>query len=54
MSAYTKSFNETIYIYIYFLIKDDEMLEKHDNILNKINYSIKKDLLVNQYTMKNI
>ena len=52
MSGYTKSFNETKYMSI--LIKEDELLEKYNKIWYKVKDSIKKDLIANQYTMKNV
>ena len=52
MSGYTKSFNETKYMSI--LIKEDELLEKYNKIWYKVRDSIKKDLIANQYTMKNV
>ena len=39
---------------MYFLIKDDELLEKYFKICDKVNNSVKKDLIVSLYTMKNI
>ena len=52
MSAYRRDFDETKYMY--FLIKDNELLK---NIMKfGINTAtlLKRDLRVNQYTMKNI
>ena len=40
MSAYRKEFDETTYIY--FLIKDDELLEKYNEIWVKVKNIIKK------------
>ena len=40
MSAYRKDFDETKYMF--FLIKSDELLEKHNEIWKKIQNSIKK------------
>ena len=41
-------------LYMYFLIKDDEWLEKNNNIWVELSTSIKKkNLIVNQYVMKN-
>ena len=38
-----------------FFIKDDELLEKYNEIWKKVSDSIKKDLILNLYnTMKNI
>ena len=39
-SAYRKDFDETEYIY--FLIKDDESLEKYTKIWDKVSNSMKK------------
>ena len=52
MSRYVHSFDESKYIS--FLIKDHELIEKYGNILDKVSNNIKKDLIVNQYTIKNI
>ena len=52
MTAYRKDFDETKYIS--FLIKDDEFLEKYNEIWEKVQNILKKKLIVNQYTMKNI
>ena len=52
MTAYRKDFDETKYIS--FLIKDDEFLEKYNEIWEKVKNSLKKKLIVNQYTRKNI
>ena len=52
MTAYRKDFDETKYIS--FLIKDDEFLEKYNDIWEKVQNILKKKLIVNQYTMKNI
>ena len=41
-SAYVKSYDgETKWVY--FLIEDDELLEKYNDILNKVNNSIRKE-----------
>ena len=40
MSAYRKDFNETKYVP--FLIKDKKILEKYNDILDKVIYSIRK------------
>ena len=40
MSAYRKDFNETKYMY--FLIKDDKLLEKYNDISEKVRNIIKK------------
>ena len=41
MSGYRKDFDETKYIS--FLIKDDELLEKYNEILEKVKNSLKKE-----------
>ena len=40
MSVYRKDFNETKYVV---LIKDDELLEKYNEIWEKVKNNIKKD-----------
>ena len=52
MTAYRKDFDETKYMS--FLKKDDELLKKYNEIWEKVKNSLKKDLILNQYTMKNI
>ena len=52
MSGYRRDFHETKYMS--FLITNDELLEKYNEILEKVKNSIKKNLILNQYTMKNI
>ena len=52
MTAYRKDFDETKYMS--FLKKDDELLKKYNEIWEKVKNSPKKDLILNQYTMKNI
>ena len=52
MSEYRKDFDEIRYISL--LIKDDELLEKYNKILEKVKNCLRKKLIVNQYTMKNI
>ena len=42
MSAYRKDFDETKYVY--FLIKNDELLEKHNEILETVKNNLKKEL----------
>ena len=37
-----------------FFIKDDELLEKYNEIWGKVKDSLKKSLIVNQCTVKNI
>ena len=50
MSAYIKDFDETEYMT--FLIKYDELLEKYNEIWEKVKNNIKKNL--NLYTVENI
>ena len=52
ISAHRRDFDETKYMS--FLIKDDELLEKYSEIWDKVSNSMKKDLIVNLYTMTNI
>ena len=52
MSACRRDCDETKYMSI--LIKDDELLEKHNEIWEKVRNSIKKKLIVDLYTMRNI
>ena len=52
MSAYRRDFDETKYISL--LKKDDELLQKYNEIWEMVQNSIKKNLIVNLYTMKNI
>ena len=42
MTEYRKDFDETKYIY--FLIKDDELLEQYNEIWEKLKNSLKKEL----------
>ena len=51
MSAYRKDFDETKYLS--FLIKDDELLEKYNEIWEEVKNSLKNNLIVKQYTMTN-
>ena len=46
MNGYIENCGESKYMF--FLIKDDELLEKHNNVYDKTSNSIKKDLIVNQ------
>ena len=41
MNAYRRDFNETKYLF--FLIKDDELLEKYNEIWEKVRNNIKKE-----------
>ena len=52
MAAYRSDFDETKYIY--FLLEDDELLEKSNEIWEELKIVSKNNLIVNQYTMKNI
>ena len=52
MTAYRSDFDETKYIY--FLLEDDELLEKYNEIWEKLKIVSKKNLIVNQYAVKNI
>ena len=52
MSAYRKDSDETKHIS--FLIKNDELLEKYNEISEKVKNSIKTNLVINLFTMKNI
>ena len=49
MSANRRDFNETKYMA--FLVKDDELLENYNKLWDKVSNSMKKDLIVNLYTM---
>ena len=40
--------------YVSFLIKDNELLEKYNEIWEKVKNSIKNELYSEPYTMKNI
>ena len=52
MTAYIKDFDETKYIS--FLIKNDELLEICNEFGKKSKIVSKNNLIVNQYTIKNI
>ena len=52
MRAYRKHFDETKYIS--FLIKSDELLEKYNDIWEKLKIASKENLIVNLYIMQNI
>ena len=52
MSAYRRDFNETKYMS--FLMDNNKLLEKSNQICDKVSNTIKKDLKVNLFTMKNI
>ena len=52
IDAYRKDFNETKYMS--FLIRDDKLLEKYNEIWERVKNIIQKNLIVNEYMMKNI
>ena len=52
MDAYRRDSDKTKYIS--FLIKDDELLEKYNEIWEKVKNSLKKEFDSEEYTMKNI
>ena len=52
MSAYSEDFDGTKYIY--FLIKNDELLEKYNEIWEKCKNNMKNNLIVNLHNRKNI
>ena len=52
-SAYLKSYDWQIK-WIYFLIEDGDLLEKHNTICNKFSVDIKKNLIKSLSTIKNI
>ena len=52
MTAYRKVFDETKSRS--FLIKDNELLEKYNEIWDKVSHTMEKNLIVIQYTIKNI
>ena len=52
MTAYRKVFDETKYRS--FLIKDNELLGKYNEIWDKVSHTMEKNLIVIQYTIKNI
>ena len=52
MSAYRKGSDETRYVS--FLIKDNELLEKYNEIWKRLKIVSKKDLIVNQNHGQNI
>ena len=53
MTACRRNFDETKYMG-FFLIKDNEMPEKYNEIWGKVSKDIKKDLILSLYTIKNI
>ena len=52
MSVYRWDFDEIKNIY--FLVKDNELLEKYNETWKTVRNSIEKNLIVNLYTMKNV
>ena len=51
MRAYRRDFDKTNYLP--FLIKSKEFLEKYNEIWERVRNTIKKDLIVRLFTMKN-
>ena len=52
MSAYRRDFDENKYMS--FLIWDDELLEKYNEIFKNVKIVSNRNLIVNLYTIKNI
>ena len=52
MSVYRWDFDEIKNMY--FLVKDNELLEKYNETWKTVRNSIEKNLIVNLYTMKNV
>ena len=52
MSTYRREFDETKYMSC--LIKDDKLIEKCNETWENVKNVPRKNLIVNQYTMKNI
>ena len=52
MSTYRGNFDETKYMS--FLVKNSELLENYNDIWENVKNSIKKNLIVNLYTIKNM
>ena len=52
MTTYRKDLDQTKYMS--FMIKDDKILEKYNELGEKLKIVPKEKLIVNQYTMKNI
>ena len=50
-SAYVKSYDEQTK-WMYFLIEDNNLLKKHNTILDKVGAHIKKNLIARPSTMK--
>ena len=51
--AYLKSYDGQTK-WMYFLIEDDDILEKYNTIWNKVSADIKKNLIVSLSTIKNL
>ena len=49
--AYVKSYDGQTK-WMYFLIEDDDLLEKYNTIWDKVSADIKKHLIVNLFTIK--
>ena len=54
MNAYRRDKNKYMSKYMSFLIKDDELLGKYNEIWEKLKIVSKKNLIVNLSTMTNI
>ena len=52
MTAYRRYFDESKYMY--FLMKDDELIEKYIEIWENLETVSKKNLIMNLYAMTNI
>ena len=52
MNVFRRDFEETPYMS--FLIKDNKLLEKYNEIWDQVSDIVKKDLVVSLYIMKNI
>ena len=52
ISAYIKIYDRQTKL-MYFLIKDDELLEKYNTIWDKVSAIIKKNLIASVSTIKN-
>ena len=51
-SAYVKSYDRQTK-WMYFLIEDDELLEKYNTVWDKVSSDIKKKLIASLSTIKN-
>ena len=52
MSTYSRGFHKMKCMF--FVEKNGELLEKYDEILHNVGNTIKKNLIMNLFTMKNI